>query len=558
MKQPKRWKLLPEVPPVIASKENGFSSLLAQLLFNRGLTSSSQFKSFLSTDGSLLNNPFLLLEMDKAVDRIFRALRDKELIAIYGDFDADGVTATATLTQGLAILGGKVIPYVPHRVEEGHGLNYAALKKLQKQGVTLVITVDCGISFSAEIEQAQKNGLDIIVTDHHKVPSIPPAVAVVDPKREDSKYPFRDLAGVGVAFKLLQALLAETGKEERLEEFLDLVAVGTVVDMMPLVGENRLLVKRGLEVLNATRRLGFREIVSQARLNKNKLSSEDLSFIIGPRLNAPGRVGYATASYQLLVTESPEEARILASELEARNSERKRLTSQVLEVAREKLPSEEMPLLMVGDEDFPAGIVGLVASNLVEEFYRPAVVIHLGEEISRGSARSIPEFSIINALSKCQDLFIRFGGHDRAAGFTLPTSNLEILQQKLMKMAESELSDVDLHPTITIDAEIPLSSLNWEVFRLIESLGPFGEGNPTPIFLSRHVKVVNHHILGKSGEHLKLKLQDSNNVTWDGMAFGLGGQKENLSHYIDVVYNLTSDAWSGTELLCLNILDFRS
>ncbi len=529
--------------------------LLAQLLYNRGLAEPTQFEPFLAADEQFLNDPLLLPGMDKAVSRILRALLRREHIAVFGDFDTDGITATALLMQGLSLLGGMVIPYIPHRIEEGHGLNHNALRKLSQQGIGLVMTVDCGITACAEVAQATEEGLDIIITDHHRPPpTLPTAYAVIDPKQDGSAYPFPELSGVGVAFKLLQALFQVVGKERELERFLDLVALGTVADLVPLLGENRYLVKQGLEVLNRSPRLGLRKLMSRAGLEMGRLDAESISYTLAPRLNAPGRLAHASTSYELLTTESEERGEQLAAQLEGVNAERQRLTLEVLHKAKDKLTTDA-PLLIVGGEDFPPGVLGVVASRLVDEFYRPAAVLALGSEISRGSARSIPEFDIIAALTECHHLLSRFGGHAQAAGFTLPSANVAPLGERLIELARQRLADVELCPVLTIDTEIPLSTLGGDTLKLIERLAPFGAGNPVPTFLTRGVKVVDYRYLGSEGEHLKLKLQDGK-VIWDAIGFGLGNRAPSIASYLDIVYNLRVDRWEGTERLQLNIRDF--
>ncbi len=551
-----RWQMPPSAEQLAGVGD--IPPLMAQLLYNRGIADPAQVEAFLAADERLLGDPFLLPDMEKAVARTYRALLSGETIAIYGDFDADGITATALLTQGLSSLGGRAIPYIPHRIEEGYGLNHAALESLCKEGVTLVITVDCGISAAPEVERAQSRGLDIVITDHHTVPQkMPPALATVDPKRADSLYPFPDLAGVGVAFKLLQGLLRSIGKERDLDQLLDLVALGTVADMAPLLGENRYLVKRGLEVLNSANRLGLSEMMRCAGRSLGSIDPQTISWILGPRLNAAGRLDHAIISYDLLSTSSPEEAQRLANSLERKNAERQRLSEMVLAKAREKLIAvgTDSPLLMVGSEDYPSGVVGVVAGRLVEEFYRPIVVFEMGKELSRGSARSIPEFDIIAALTQCSDLLSRFGGHPMAAGFTVPTENLIHLQERLAEIAASQLAKLDLRPLITIDAELPLSSLQGRAFHMMQQLAPFGCANPLPTFLSRGVKVMEYRSVGAGGQHLRLKLREGN-VTWDGVAFRMGHLIDEGTPHLDIVYNLEVDRWRGEEMLQLNILDF--
>jgi len=495
--------------------------------------------------------------MHQAVTRIYQALLSGENIVIYGDFDADGITATALLVKGLSILNCKAIPYIPHRLTEGYGLKTTALEDLYRQGTSLVITVDCGITALSEVEKAKRMGLDIVITDHHTPPAIvPPATAVVNPKLPDSNYPFSELAGVGVALKLLQALFQSVGKEEQLSELLDLVALGTVADMMPLLGENRYLVKQGLKLLNTCPRLGIKEIVTQSRLNIGSLDTESISWSIAPRLNAAGRLEHAISAYKLMITDSPQEAHELAMWLEQKNIERQRLTTKALVKAREQVLSQGIsPLLIVGDRDYPGGIMGLVAGRLTEEFYRPSVVIRTGEQFSSGSCRSIPEFNIIYALTQCSHLFTYFGGHAQAAGFSLLTRDLPLLEQALLPLATIQLDGVDLRPKLDIDALVKLGDLGGDTFPMLQKLAPFGRDNPAPTFLTRHVEVIDYHPIGNNGEHLRLKLKQGDMV-WDGVGFRLGNYLTKASSLLDIVYNLEVDHWGGKETLRLNIVDF--
>jgi len=552
-----RWNLLPPVPDKRLVNSSGFPPLIAQLLYNRGLTEPSQLEPFISGDKRLSGDPSLLPDMHLAVARIYRALLSGENIAVYGDFDADGITGTALLVQGLSSLGGKVIPYIPHRLTEGYGLKTAALEKLYRQGISLVTTVDCGITALAEVKRAKRLGLDIIVTDHHTpLPEIPPAVATINPKRADSSYPFSELTGAGVALKLLQALFQGIGKEEQLDELMDLAALGTVADMAPLWGENRYLVKQGLKLINAAPRLGIREIISQTELSTGSLDAESISWIIAPRLNAAGRLAHAMTSYKLLMTDSPQEARGLAIWLEQKNAERQRLTTKVLTKAREQILAQGIsPLLIASDRDYPVGIAGLVASRLSEEFYRPAIVVKTSELVSSGSCRSIPEFNIILALNQCSHLLSQFGGHSQAAGFTLATKNLARLKQHLSQLATTQLAGADLRPQLDIDAEVTLPELSGDTFRTIQQLAPFGRGNPAPTFLSRRAEVVDCHTMGSNGEHLRLKLKQGGTM-WDGVGFRLGDYLAEVFSHLDIVYNLEIDRWGGGERLRLNILDF--
>jgi len=552
-----RWNLQPPVPRQYLVNNSSIPPLIVQLLFNRGLKEPAQLASFLAADQNLCSSPLLLPDMHKAVARIYQALLSGEPIAIYGDYDADGITATALLVQGLSTLGGTVIPYIPHRLTEGYGLKTMALENLHQQGIGLVVTVDCGITSLSEVKRARRMGLDIVITDHHTpLPEIPPAVAIVNPKMSSSTYPFTELTGAGVAFKLLQALYQSVGRGDQLEELVDLAALGTVADMSPLLGENRYLVKEGLMMMNYKPRLGISALIDQAGLSGRNLDAESISWMIAPRLNAAGRLDHAMTSYKLLMTDSPVEARRLARWLDQKNAERQQLTASTLARAREQVLSRGIfPLLIASDSDYFIGIAGLVASRLAEEFYRPTVVIKTGEKVSSGSCRSIPEFNIIAALKESRHLLSQFGGHSQAAGFTLPTRNLPQFEEILLNLATTHLKGVDLRPGLDIDAEVTLSKLGGDIFQITQQLAPFGRGNPVPTYLSRHVEVVDCRTMGNSGEHLRLKLKQDG-TRWDGVAFRLGNYLADVAPALDIVYNLEIDRWQGKETLRLNILDF--
>ena len=532
------------------------SPLIAQLLYNRGVKP-EEIEPFLSADRRLEGNPFLLPDISQAVSRVYKAVLSREKIAVYGDFDVDGVTATVILVEGLSRLGAEVITYIPDRVNEGHGLKISALEKLQSQGADLVITVDCGVTDLAEVKQAQEMGIDMIITDHHiPLGSLPQAVAVIDPKRKDSVYPYPDLAGAGVAFKLLQALFHKDSREKWLTRLLDLVVLATVTDLVTLVGENRYLVKEGLRELNNSSRVGIQEMVKLARLKPGELDDEDISWTLGPRLNAAGRMDNASTSYQLLTTQSPEEARLLALELEEKNAERQKLTSEVLSRAREKLAARlHLPVLIEGDESYSIGVIGLVAGKLANEFYKPAIIINLGPESCQGSCRSIAEFDIVSALAECHDLLTAFGGHPLAAGFTVTRQNLAQLEERLTGLAMDQLGRLDLRPELVIDAELPLATFSGETFNLIQKLSPFGRGNPQPTFLTRQVEVIECRNFGNQGEWLRLKLKQGN-VTWQAVDFESQRKREEIPSHMDIVYNLEKSHWNGEEVLSLNLLDF--
>jgi len=553
----RRWKVLPHAPAGYL-REIGVTPLAAQLLYNRRISGPAEAEFFLNKTEDLQGDPFLLPDMEKAVARVYQALLRGETIAVYGDFDADGICGTVLLIRGLSLLGGKAIPYIPHRVHEGYGLNLAALESLAQEGVTLVITVDCGIGDILQVKQAQQKGLDIIVTDHHSIShGLPPALAVVNPKRADSAYPFSQLAGVGVAFKFLQALYQTLGRANMLDEMLDLVSVGTVADMVPLLGENRYLVIKGLKVLNRTRRVGLQEMLRAAGLGSKDVDSESISWTIAPRLNAPGRLDHALAGYRLLVTDSAEEAQQLAQELEEANTQRQRLTNEVFVKAKEQLSATGvgLPLLMVVGADYPRGVVGLVAGKLVEEFYRPSLVLEMGDEVSTGSARSIPEFDIIAALAECRDMLLRFGGHPMAAGCALYNKDLPQFQQRLLDMAARQLAAAELYPSLTVEAEVPLSAINGEVLKFVEKLAPFGTGNPLPVFLSRRVQVLDCSTVGNGSQHLRLKLRQGG-VVWRAIVFGMGHLLAEVAPEVDIAYKFSVDRWGGQEMVELSVLDF--
>jgi len=554
-----RWNLLPPVPDQQMVSSSGYPPLLVQLLYNRGVAKKEDFPSFLASDRSVLGDPLLLPDMQAAVARVYQALLSGETIGIYGDFDADGITATAAMVQGISALGGKAVPYIPHRQTEGHGLTTTVLKRLQEQGISLVITVDCGVTDVAEVKKAMKAGLDIIITDHHNpLEEIPEAVAVIDPKLANSAYPFSQLAGVGVAFKTLQALYRSVGKEEQVDTILDLVAIGTIADMSPPVGENRYLINEGLKRMNKAPRPGIRELMNETRIEAGSIDGDRISWVIAPCLNAAGRLADGLTGYNLMMTESTQEAQELALWLARKNEERQRMTTATLARAREDVIAQGLPpLLITADEEYPMGINGLVASRLTEEFYRPAVVIHTSDTISHASCRSIPEFNIIDALNRLSRFLSRYGGHAQAAGFTLATKNLPQLKEELASLAAEQLAEVELRPHLDIDTLVTLPELGGDTYQITRMLAPFGVGNPVPTFLSLGVEVLERRTMGNDGGHLRMKLRQGGTV-WDGVAFRLGNHVTEAETPIDIVYNLEADRWGGKERLRLNILDFKA
>ncbi|MGQ9493593.1 MAG: single-stranded-DNA-specific exonuclease RecJ [Anaerolineae bacterium] len=560
----KRWEILPLAPAEHLASCPDVPPLVMQLLYNRQIYTPDEVRAFLARSFSV-DNPFLLKGMNEAVARLRLAIRTREVIAVYGDYDVDGVAATALLVSTLQALGARVIPYIPNRMDEGYGLNIPALETLARQGIQVVVTVDCGVRSVKEAEFASSQGLDLIITDHHALGSeLPPAVAVIDPRREDERYPFKQFAGVGLAFKLAQALLraerqvpiskASTLPEE--EDLLDLVALGTVADLAPLIGENRALVYRGLEQLKKAQRPGIAAMLEEAGLQPEQVDATAIGFVLGPRLNAAGRLDTAMASYKLLTTSSTDEAVLLAQQLGTQNRERQQRMNEMVEKARQEvLALGDNLIYILASSDYTVGIAGLVASRIMEEFYRPTLVIALEEQQSKGSARSISAFHITKALDECQDLLVKHGGHAVAAGFTIHNDKLDALRARLHEIASKQLTPQDLVPSLKIDAALPLNKANGETLALIEGLQPFGVGNPKPTFVSYNVRVRECRPINSERAGLKLKLSDGIAV-WDAIAFQEIAAG-NLSDYIDVVYTLQSNTWHDRKWLELVVKDLR-
>lgn len=555
-----RWQVRPPAPPGALDAFGPMQPLTGQLLFNRGLLSPEAARTQLATRGAAWHDPLLLPDMARAVDALLAARLRGERVVVYGDFDADGITGTALLVQGLRSAGVNVDPYIPHREREGYGLNTSALTTLYQEGARLVISVDTGTSAVEEITEAAKLGLGVIALDHHAIPpTLPPAVALVNPHRSTNRYPFGDLAGVGVGFKFLQAVYAALGRDlGELEGGLDLVAIGTVADIAPLREENRWLVSQGLDIFNGRPRVGLAALMERAGLATGSVGAGDLGFVVAPRINAMGRLDHAIASYQLLTTADPVEAAFLAERLETTNQERRRLTREAVDLALAAVAGADCdaPLVLVGGTEFPAGIIGLVASRLAEERYRPAVVYAEGPEFSRGSARSIPKFDIVAALRDCRDLFERYGGHEQAAGFTIRTERLPELRRRLRAASVARLAACDLDRVLEIDAATPLQALLGQPMKLLARLQPFGPGNPEPVFMTPGVRVVDSRGMGSDGAHLQLTVAEANR-RWRAVGFGMGGRITEAKGALDLAYTLETDRWQGEERVQLRLRDFR-
>ncbi len=554
-----RWDVRESIPGEIANNLLEFSPIFRQVLFNRGITNSQQAENFLNARPTGLEETELL-GTQAAVERIGQALQKGERIAVYGDYDADGVTATALMIQTMQALKANVRAYIPNRFTEGYGLNTNALDKLKKDKVDLVITVDCGIRAVEDAEYARKIGLELIVTDHHTTGSdLPRTAALINPKQPDDPYPEKVLAGVGVAYKLAVALIDAYQPEELVpEDLLDLVAIGTVADLVPLTGENRTLVRQGLQYLKIPHRQGLASLMGVAGITPSSVNASDIGYRIGPRINAAGRIGDALDALKLLTTQDIFEAGQYAQVLDNRNRERQRITQEIQEKAEALSGAYDSnrTLLFAHHPDFNPGVVGLAASRLVEQYYRPAVVGFTNEEYTRASCRSIPEFHITHALEECADLLTQFGGHAAAAGFTVPNKNVADLTIRLQELAEEALIEKDLHPTMEADALVELSDLNIALLKEMNRLQPTGQKNPDPVFISKNVNVLGARAVGRDSSHLKLLLS-KNGSTFDAIAFGFGHLVSEIPGQINIMFAFELNEFNGRQTEQLNIKDLK-
>lgn len=555
----KRWVVAAPATSELPAWE-GVHPVVRQILEGRGISSEADCRDFLYGDVEH-GRPSHLADLDTAVARVHRALTAGESIAVYGDYDVDGIAGTALLTTGLRALGGRVRPYIPHRVEEGYGLNRQALETLAAEGSRLVITVDSGIASVDEIAHANAIGLDVVVCDHHTLPPVlPAAVAAINPKRPDSDYAFRDLCAAGVAFKLLQGVAEAAPDRSRFDPdaVVDLVALATVADMVPLVSENRSLVRQGLAVLRERPRPGIRALVEQAKIEVDKIDSRTIGFVIAPRLNAAGRLDTALTSLDLLLADSAEVARPLAAALDRTNQERQRITEYCLQDARARVLAEQLDerVIVVGSLNYPRGVVGLVAGRLADELGRPAFVYEEGPEVSKGSVRSgVPAFNVVAALGSATDVLVQFGGHAAAAGFTVETRRIAELRDRLRAYADRELAEADLRPVLKADAEVRLDQLSWDVKRQLDLLAPFGFGNPSPLLVSRRCIVKDARIVGTN--HLRLNLHDAAGNVWQAIAFRQADRLGDVRYPIDLAYELDVNTWNGRTSLQLVVRDLR-
>ncbi|MEH7390039.1 single-stranded-DNA-specific exonuclease RecJ [Bacillus sp. JJ1503] len=522
--------------------------LLASLLVNRGIESPELAQSFLFDDKQEFHDPFLLADMEIAVTRIKKAIDKEEPILIFGDYDADGVTSTTVMMKVLRELGANVEFYIPNRFSEGYGPNIPAFQYAAETGIKLIITVDTGIAAVKEAAAAAELGLDLIITDHHEPgPELPKALAIIHPKLEGSQYPFRELAGVGVAFKLAHALYGKLP-----EHLLEIAAIGTIADLVSLKGENRLIVKRGLKKLKSTNNVGLTALLKQNKVEPGSVTEETVGFLIAPRLNAAGRLDSADPAVDLLLTEDIYEAEAIAEEIEQMNKERQALVSNIAEKAirqvEENYPIDENAVLVIGQEGWNPGVIGIVASKLVERFYRPVICLSFDREkgLAKGSARSILGFDLFRNLSECRDILPHFGGHPMAAGMTLELSHVDELRNRLNSAAKEQLADEDFIPVTTLDGTVNMSEIHLNSIEEMQMLAPFGMDNPKPKILIKDASIANMRKIGSDQNHLKMTIE-SEGSTLDGVGFGLGELYEHISPYskISVIGELSINEWNN-------------
>lgn len=565
------WKIQGKAEYFRKSLTDKYHPVVLALLKNRGIEKEEEIDNFFDFDYEKnLTDPMGISGMEKILERIKKAKENGEKVAIFGDYDADGVTATVLVYETLRELGIKnVVSYIPDRQIEGYGMNENAVKYLKKEGVSLIITVDCGITNVSEIEKAKDLGIDVIVTDHHHVPEIlPEALAIINPNIPDSGFKNNELAGVGVAFKLAQAVYGKflPEKIDQLKWALDLAGVGTVADCVPLLGENRILTKYGLVVLSKTRRVGFREMFKVGRINideNNPADTQKVAFQIAPRINAAGRMDHANFAYNLIIENDKVKARELALEVEGKNQERQKMTSQIVReiqiIAQNSF--RERKFIFAANPNWPAGILGLVAGKIAEEFRKPTLVCQKQEKEMIGSLRSVPEVDIMDVLEECQEVLEKFGGHAQAAGIKLANENAEKFYELFGESVEKRMAGKEVETFLSVDMEIGAEDVDWQLLSEIRQMEPFGIGNPEPVFVMRNMNISDLKICGNGHKHLKLSLNSKNGnpKIFDSIGFSMGDKFSSLKKgdTIDIVFNLREDEWNGSKKMQLNLLDIK-
>ncbi|MFH1414176.1 MAG: single-stranded-DNA-specific exonuclease RecJ [Candidatus Omnitrophota bacterium] len=538
------------------NKELGVSDILAQILVNRGMKSIAEAERFLKVSTEQLLDPYSFTDMRKAIRIIKTAGEQKDKVMIFGDYDADGITALALLKSTLQKQGIDTEHYLPHRVKDGYGLNKDIVEIARSKKIKTLITVDCGTNNHREIEELRRNKIEVIVTDHHESSnhSLSPASSVLNPKLKDSNYKYRDLAGVGVAYKLSQAISGS-----RLLDDLDLVSLGTIADSAPLTGENRIIAKEGLSRMPRTKKRGLEALIENAGIQNKKFTSTFISFILGPRINASGRIDSAEDSLKLLMSKTQEEAQGYAKILETHNRQRQKIESKILQEAEDLINKEvnfkDHKVIVVAKEDWHQGVLGIVASKLADRFFRPAIVISVSEDLCRGSARSIKNFHLFDALVDCKEFLNTFGGHSHAAGLVITRENIDDFKKNINRLAHQRLTLEDLLPSIDIDMEVSLSDLTEDIVAQLELLEPFGAGNPAPLFYTKNLKLKSLPQT-LSRETLKFWVTDGI-VTYQAIGFGLSSFKDSLmqAECFDLIFTPRIDSWRDESSLLLEIKD---
>ncbi|HLC19133.1 MAG TPA: single-stranded-DNA-specific exonuclease RecJ [Thermodesulfobacteriota bacterium] len=559
----KRWKVSPADKALqeVLSRGLDILPLTAQLLINRGLVDCDRAFNFLRPDLKDLHDPFLMKGMDKAVSRILKAIEAREGIAVYGDYDVDGTTSAALLHLFFKEIGVDTTCYIPDRISEGYGLNAGAIKKLHRSGTRVIITTDCGITNNEEIAFANSLGVDVIVTDHHEPgEKLPPACAIVNPKQKGCTFPFKGLAGVGVAFKLVMALRAGLRKaggfvsgEPNLRKYLDLVSIGTVSDMVPLIDENRILVSFGIKELERSARAGLKALKDVAGIRPGRIDAYNIAFQLAPRINAAGRVAQAEAAFKLLVTENSREAAALARELDGENTARQKIEMEIFNEAVAILGEDfDDKGIVLFSEGWHPGVLGIVASRLVERYAKPAVMIAVDSEQGRGSARGIKSFSILEGLEACKEHLERFGGHKAAAGLTVRKDRLEDFRDMFLRHLNDSITDDDLIPEMELDAAVNLENVDFRLISEIETLSPFGMQNREPLFCLADTHIIRTEVVG--GRHLKFRLRHKDRAA-GGIGFGLASLHPVEGEGYRVAFSPYVDEWGGSKSLGLRIKD---
>ncbi len=567
----KEWKLLPEAPLEFVKKFSELDKLTLQLLFNRNIIEKDEIESFLNPDFTEDSfDPFLFKDMEKAVDLIISHIKSQNNIVIYGDYDADGVTSSSLLFNTINSLRGRVDVYIPDRKAEGYGINKSAIDSIIADGAKIMISVDCGIRSKEEVAYAREKGLDVIITDHHlagdDIDDLPNCL-IINPKTPGETYPFKKLAGVGVSFKLSQALISRAKiddelKDRLLERGMDLLAIGTVADCVELVGENRSLLVKGLDVLSSTKRVGVEELMNTAKINQDKkIETWNIGFQIAPRLNAAGRMKHANVAYELLTTEDREVAKKLSLELNERNGERQAITEEIINYIENNLNHEDSILVALSPENeiWEEGVVGLVSGRITEKYYKPSLVITRTEEGFKGSGRSIDELNILDLLEKCSDTIEKYGGHAKACGFSIAHDKIDDFIKRVKEEAKKELAGLELFPKITVEAKLDLSEIDEDLIKRIQKFAPFGEANPTPLFLSENVKVMDKAGMGAEGQHLKMRLKNDNSNIINALGFWQTEKWKNIEigDTIDIVYTLENNEFNGRTEPQMRIVDMK-